>query len=106
VPVASIAFSPPTPDAAGQVTATLELAPGAAYPSAAHKAAILLVDGTTGEPVFLDYLANTTQSASPAGDLQAVTLALPPGTSLPANPEAIVILDVFPLHRQLLAAAG
>jgi hypothetical protein len=106
VSVAGLSYTPPTAEAAGQVTATLELVPGAAYPSAAHKAAILLVDNATGEPVFLDYLANVSQAASPTGDLQAITLALPPGTSLPADPEAIVILDVFPLHRQLLSSAA
>ncbi len=106
VSVASLAYSPPTTQAAGQVTATLALAPGATYPSTAHKAAILLVDNATGEPVFLDYLANLSQAAGPTGDLQSITLALPPGTSLPANPEAIVILDVFPLHRQPLAEAS
>lgn len=106
VAVAGLAYRPPTAEAAGQVTATLQLAPGAAYPATDHKAAILLVDSATGEPVFLDYLANVSQAAGPTGDLQAITLALPAGTPLPAAPEAIVILDVFPLHRQLLASAA
>jgi outer membrane protein assembly factor BamB len=102
VRVASLEFEPPGEEADGSATATLALGPGAAYPAAEHKAAILLVDEQAQQAVYLDYRLLLSQQADAQGNLGSVTLAIPQGTELPEHLKAYVLLDVFPLYQESL----
>jgi len=86
----------------GQVVAQFSLAPDAAYPLAAHRPGILLVDVDRTEAVTLDYHANLSSQADAGGNLSQVTLNIPAGTALPPALKAIVLLDVFPVYEQKL----
>lgn len=101
--VTSLDYTPPTDDADGQVTATFRLEPGASYPLDAHRPGILLLDAEALEAVSLDYHANLSATADAAGSVASVTLRIPAGTPLPDALEAVVMADVFPLHRETLA---
>ncbi|MCX6032436.1 MAG: PQQ-binding-like beta-propeller repeat protein [Chloroflexi bacterium] len=111
--VADVDFTPspeprgllPTRRQPGRVTAAFAIAPGAAYPLAQHRPAILLVDALRGEPVTLDYHANLAATADADGNLAAVTLTIPPGTRLPKELTAVVIADAFPLERGFMLQA-
>jgi outer membrane protein assembly factor BamB len=100
--LAEMTFAPPTRRTAGRVTAAFALAPGARHPLAEHRAGILLVDAAQAAPVYLDYHAHLRAAADTAGNLAAVTLALPPGLRLPPRLTAVVICDVFPLAQRTL----
>jgi hypothetical protein len=50
--------------------------------------------------VPIDYHANLHATADDEGHLSAVELSIPVGTELPSTLEAIVVIDVFPLHRE------
>jgi outer membrane protein assembly factor BamB len=84
----------------GAAVATLARSGGAPYRASEHVTSILLVDGTTGVPVVLDYKGETTVASDAAGDVLQVTLRLAAGTVLPDAVTAYVIADVFPLYRQ------
>jgi len=105
IEVASLSFKPPRRRQAGYVTADLALAPGTAYPATDHLPAILLLDEATREPIALDYQANLTALADAAGTIAGVTLTLPAGTRLPEAVTAIVMLDVYPLHRETMVTS-
>ena len=98
--VSDVTFNPPTRDADGSATAVLALKPGVAYPASDHRAGLLLVDRSTNEAVYMDYKANLSTTADPAGNVQSVTLNIPKGTVLPENLDAYVVLDVFPIFHQ------
>jgi outer membrane protein assembly factor BamB len=100
--VQDVNFTAPTKDADGAVTASFALDPGASYPAASHRAGLLLVDRSTSEAVYLDYKANLSTQADPAGNLQSVTLSLPKGLALPEQLDAYVILDVFPVLQKTI----
>jgi outer membrane protein assembly factor BamB len=102
IAVASVDFQAPTRRRDGAVVATFQREPGASFLLAEHRAAVLLVDATHTEAVPIDYHANLCVAADDEGHLSAVTLTIPAGTELPSSLEAIVILDVFPIHRELL----
>jgi hypothetical protein len=102
ISVDSLDFQPPTWRRAGRVRATFCLEPGAAYPLAERRPAILLVDADRTEAVYLDYHAHLRATAGDDGDLEAVTLTIPPGTELPERLKAIVLLDLFPLSHSAL----
>jgi outer membrane protein assembly factor BamB len=91
----------PSATAAGALTATLRLARGARYRARAHVLSVALVDAATGQPVALDALAGARTATDRAGNIRAVTLAIPRGTRLPQRLRAYVVADVFPLaaHR-------
>ena len=48
----------------------------------------------------MDYKANPSTKADPAGNIQSITLKLPRGTVLPEKLDIYVILDVFPMLRK------
>ncbi|MEA3337619.1 MAG: hypothetical protein U9R25_17115, partial [Chloroflexota bacterium] len=100
IAVASVDFTAPAGNTEGKVVARLELTEGSTYPLDQHRPAILLIDSARTEAVNLDYLANLTAESDSEGNLTAVALTIPPGTELPTTLEAVVVLDVFPLHRQ------
>ncbi len=100
--VANLDYTPPTAEADGQVTATFRLEPGASYALDAHRPGILLLDADGVQAVPLDYHANLSATADAAGNAASVTLRIPAGTPLPDAPQAVVMADVFPLHREIL----
>jgi hypothetical protein len=102
VRVDALTYRAPTRTQDGQVIARFELAPGAAYPLAAHRPGILLVDVERTEAVTLDYHANLRSQADAAGNLSQVALNIPADTLLPPMLKAIVILDVFPFYEKML----
>ncbi len=103
IEVGTVTYTAPTASAAGRVDVTFRLNPGAAYPLDAHRAGIVLVDSDQTVAVPLDYHNNLTATADANGNLASASLTIPAGTTLPPNLKAIVVLDVFPLHTQILA---
>lgn len=104
IAVAALDYTAPERADAGRVQARFRLDAGASYPASEHAAAILLVDAARAEAVSLDYHGSLTTTADAAGNIAAVTLAIPKGARLPDQLKAYVIADVFPLHQQLLPA--
>lgn len=100
--VSDLAFSSPTKDADGSVTAILTLDPGTDYPAAEHRAGLLLVDASTREAIYMDYKAALSTKTDTDGNVQSVTLSLPKGMVLPEKLDAYVILDVFPIFQKAL----
>ncbi len=100
ISVASLDYTAPTATRSGKVVATFTLAPGAVYPLAKHRPAILLIDAANTEAVYLNYHAKLRATADEAGNLATVTLKIPARTALPRQLEAMVILDVFPVKMQ------
>jgi hypothetical protein len=98
--VARVGFRAPTLLAPGSVTVKLALAPGVHYPAADHRIGLLLVD-RSGQPLGLDYTAQTTSTDS-AASVSTVTLHIPAGTSMPAHLRLYVIADVFPVATREL----
>jgi len=87
----------PTKDRPGMVRAQVTLDAGTAYPLAEHSPAICLIDTDKNEALFLEYAALLNTSTDTQGNLASITLTIPPGTALPQNTEAMVILDGFGL---------
>jgi hypothetical protein len=98
--VSNISFTAPTKDIAGSVKATFALDPGSTYPALEHRPGLLLVNQTKTEAVYMDYKANLSTTADAMGNVQAVTLALPKGLTLPEQVQVFVMLDVFPVYSQ------
>jgi outer membrane protein assembly factor BamB len=95
-----VSLVPPTATIAGRAAVRLD---GTRLPAAArHVAAILLTDARTGTPVALDYRTDTTLETNSAGRITGVRLAIPPGTQLPSDVRAYVIVDAFPISQALL----
>ncbi len=90
------AARPAAPRQPGQVEAAFRLPPGVAYPLDQHRPGLLLVDPAQGQAVALDYHANLSARADSGGNLQSVSLRIPPGTALPARLQVCVMLDIFP----------
>jgi len=102
VHVSGLTFSAPTKEAAGSVVAKFNLDARVAYPVNAHRAGLLLVDTAASSAVYMDYKANLSMQADAAGNLQSVMLNLPAGLVLPAQTQAYVLLDVFPVYQQAI----
>jgi hypothetical protein len=68
---------------------------------AAHNIGILLVNGADGRPVALNYTASTTTTATPAGTLASVSLALPEGLT-GTTVRAYLMIDSYPARVQPL----
>ena len=100
VTVKDIRLTLPTNDQNGQVVAALAVAPGNTYPADSHRAGLLLVDPSTDDALYMDYLANLSAQADADGNLQAVTLSLPKGMKLPEPLRVYVLLDVYPAFEQ------
>jgi outer membrane protein assembly factor BamB len=100
--VSKIDFIPPTAAQAGKVTAHLQLAPGASYPGDQHLGSIVLIDEATLAPVYFDYHTNLSSEVDASGNLSTITLTIPAGTKMPTATKAMVIVDVFPLHEEVL----
>jgi hypothetical protein len=80
----------------------MHLDPGATYPLAHHRPGILLLDADLMEAVSLDYQHNLDSIADQAGNLSTLVLTIPARTRLPKELQAVVMLDLFPLHHQRL----
>jgi hypothetical protein len=102
VAVCAMEHTLPTWHREGRVTARLVVAPSTSYSPDAHLPAIVLIDDARGKAVPLDYQTNLSATTGTDGNLQSVTLTLPRGTAVPACVTAVVMLDVFPLHRERL----
>jgi outer membrane protein assembly factor BamB len=96
VGLSGLEISRPAGGSPGSVVATLKLARRARYPASRHIGSILLT-GTGGEVVPLDYRGQTSSTTDSRGNLRQISLTLPPGTSLPGVVRAYVVLDVYPL---------
>ena len=94
--VGAVTLKRPTLLSPGSAVATLAHAPGTSYPAGQHVVSIVLVDTASGQPVGLDYKADTAELAS-NGSLEGVRLTIPAATTLPARVRAYVVADVFPL---------
>jgi hypothetical protein len=98
--VGSVAFQQPTAATPGSVTVTLARGHGVRYPAADHRLGVLLVD-QTGQPLGIDYTAQTT-STDASGNIASARLTIPAGTVMPNHLLAYVMTDAFPLgSRQL-----
>jgi outer membrane protein assembly factor BamB len=93
-------YRPPKRGQDGRMLAAFRLEPGATYPAAMHRASLVLLDAQALQAVPLDYAANLHSQADAAGNLRSVELSIPRRAKLPANLAAVVLLDVYPLHRQ------
>ncbi len=102
VSVAALDFEPPTEVNPGYATAYLRLADGVTYSAEDHRGGLLLLDPVAVEAVALNYHAHLSQTTDEDGNLYSITLNIPAGTALPGTCEAVVMLDVFPLHRVTL----
>jgi hypothetical protein len=90
----------PTKSQDGKVMAIFTLLPGSTYPAADHRAAVLLLDPTTNEAVYMNYFANLSTQKDADGNLQSVSLTLPKGIKLPEHLRAVVLLDVFSMSSK------
>ncbi len=97
--VSALKLTRPTLLTAGSLTADFSLAPGDSYPAADHRVGLLLVNAQTGAPIGLNYTDEST-AADAAGNVSRATLTIPSGTTLPAQVEAYVVTDVFPLDSE------
>ena len=97
VSVSRLELRRPTATAAGQAEALLRFSGAGRLPARDHTLGILLTDAATGAPVALDYRRALSTSVDGRGNLSAVRLRIPAGTTLPASVRAYVIADVFPL---------
>ena len=102
ISVAYIEYIPPLRDKAGSVTAHFELEPGASYPLNQHQPALVLVDSAETASLYLDYRAKLRATPDTDGNLKALTLDMPAGTTIPRMTKVIVMLDAFPFHERLL----
>lgn len=90
----------PTASSAGRALVALT---GSRLPSAAaHVAAILLCDATSGTPISLDYRSDTSLGTDGAGRIDRIDLTIPAGTRLPPRVLAYVILDAMPIARSVI----
>ncbi|MFI5397655.1 MAG: PQQ-binding-like beta-propeller repeat protein [Candidatus Binatia bacterium] len=105
VEIDSVTYTPPVTREAGKVIATVRIIPGAQFSLAEHRPGILLIDASKAEAVALNYRENLTVRVGDAGKLGEISLNIPAGMVLPADLQAIVMIDVFPLYRQKLEAA-
>ena len=95
-------YRPPRRRRAGRLKARFRYQPGRSYPLKDHRPGLLLADAELLEPVRLDYHRELKAQATPAGDLHSVWLEIPPGTEMPGKLQAYVILDVYPIYKQML----
>ena len=97
----SLELTRPGPGAPGVAVATLGIARGKRYPANKHIGSILLT-GSGGEVVPLDYRSATRPIADAKGNLRGIQLDIPAGTALPNPIRAYAISDVFPLGSRSL----
>ena len=98
----AVTMTPPTSTPSGTVLATFRQAPGTRYLAKAHVISIVLTDASTGDLVPLDYRSATTVTTGTEGRLDEAVLRIPPGTDLPADVRATVVVDAFPLAAENL----
>ncbi|MGC9348867.1 MAG: PQQ-binding-like beta-propeller repeat protein [Anaerolineae bacterium] len=92
----------PTGRQDGHVLVQFTCEPDATYRLTQHLPAILLIDEDQGKAIPLDYRAHLTASADRRGNLRAAALEIPAGTELSDAITIVVMLDVFPVHRERL----
>jgi hypothetical protein len=100
--VSFVEYVQPTTRLPGQIVAHFRLARGASYKLSEHRIAIILIDRVTDQVVPLDYTSKITVSATPQGDVSQAVLTIPEDSELSQELAAVVIADVFPLHREKL----
>lgn len=79
----------------GMVRAQFEVDAGATYHVSEHRPAVCLIDRDKNEAVFLDYTGTLNTTTDIQGNLSSLTLTIPPGTALPPNTQAVILLDAF-----------
>jgi outer membrane protein assembly factor BamB len=100
VTLTEVNYTPAEGNEYGQVTAVLTAPSDFPWPD--HRLAIMLVDSDTNTPVYLNYLDGTATEITTDNTKATITLTLPKDVMLPANMEAVIMVDVFPLARQPL----
>lgn len=100
--VNKISFQPPGWFNEGWIEAELEIEAGNFYQKDEHRAGILLVDPDSVTALPLDYHNLLTTAGDNDGNLKSVRLQLPRRTRLPARFLMVVLVDVYPLHREFL----
>jgi hypothetical protein len=93
----AVTYQAPDSSKDGSITVQFKLDSGVSYPLKDHQPAILLFDPVKMGMISMDYAALLSAQADQAGNLKSASLRVPAGTRLPANIEAYVILDGFPL---------
>jgi outer membrane protein assembly factor BamB len=96
--VGTVAF---TADATG-VTATLT---GSSLRPETHSVAVLLVDGATGGPLFLDYGSTTMRTTGPDGTIASVHLPLAAG-QVTGTVRAHLMVDAYPAAMGAVTIPG
>ncbi|MBN1303186.1 MAG: PQQ-binding-like beta-propeller repeat protein [Anaerolineales bacterium] len=86
----------------GRIEVNFSLDPEVEYPIDRHRASILLLDPSGPDAVFMDYATNTRQFDDQNGNLKTVLLTIPAGMKIPPGVQVYVLLDVYPIHSQLL----
>lgn len=102
VRVSQITFQQPGLFNRGWIEAELGLEEGCQYRRDQHRGGMLLVDPETISALPLDYHNLLRVSADRAGNLKTIRMEIPRGTRLPQRFLVIVMLDVFPIHREFL----
>jgi outer membrane protein assembly factor BamB len=102
VRVSELRFQPPSRFSAGWIEARLAYAPGAHFTRADHRAGLLVVDPVHIQSIPIDYYRYLRLTADPDGNIDMLRLELPRGLRLPKRFLVLVMLDVFPLHREFL----
>jgi outer membrane protein assembly factor BamB len=100
--VDQLTFQPPGFIRDGWIDAQFALSPGASYPSSQHQAGFIIIDPQKANALPLNLHADLRVRDDSAGNLLGVRLRLPRGLKLPRRFLVLVMLDVFPLHREFL----
>lgn len=102
VRVSELRFQAPSQLSSGWIEAQLEYAPEAHFALDEHRAGLLVIDPARIRAISLDYHNSLQVLADTAGNVRKIRLRLPRGLRLPRRFLALVMLDVFPLHREFL----
>ena len=103
IETSTVQYLPAQNNQNARVTATFKLSQGSDYPLNQHIASILLSDADAQTAVNLDYHTSLASQADANGNLESVTLTIPPSVVLPVHMKAYIILDVFPISQQLIS---
>jgi hypothetical protein len=92
-----VSVTPPGAATDGEARVEIDVAAGTRYRARRHLVSILLLDAATGVPVAINYAKETRMETEPDGNVAGARVRIPAGTEMPANLEAVVMADAFPL---------
>ncbi len=102
VRVRQLRFQPPGLLRDGWLEAQFALDPGVSYPVLQHQPGFVLIDPQNVTAIPLDIQSGLRVIDDSDGNLAGLRLRLPRGLKLPRRFLVLVMLDVFPLHREFL----